>query len=75
MTGSNHDPYNAQDSAMKNPIEKLFHICLLLLGCAITLNLVACLMTNIWPWVIGIAVVIAVATIWIRVAAERRRKW
>ncbi|SIM78928.1 hypothetical protein [Mycobacteroides abscessus] len=75
MTGSKHDSNDAKDSMVKNPVEKLFQICLLLLGCAIAINLIACLLTNIWPWVIGIAVVVAVATIWFRVAAVRRRKW
>ncbi len=75
MTGSKHDPDDAKDSVMKNPVEKLFRICLMLLGCAIAINLITCLLTNIWPWVIGIAVAVAVATIWVRVAAARRRKW
>ncbi|RIT48830.1 hypothetical protein [Mycobacteroides abscessus] len=75
MTGSQHEPDDAQDSIMKNPIKKLFRICLMLLGCAIALNLMACLLTNIWPWVIGIVAVAALVTIWIRVAAARRRKW
>lgn len=60
---------------MKNPVEKLFRICLVLLGCAIAINLMACLLTNIWPWVIGIGAVVAVITIWARIAAARRRKW
>lgn len=69
------DEKKAKEAAVKNPFEWLFRACLLLCGCAILLNLAVGFLAGIWPWIIGIGVVVAVIAMWIKIVADRRRKW
>lgn len=74
MTGKSNNA-GTKEKAVKNPFEWLLRACLLLLACAIVLNLTINLLACTWPWLIGIAAVSATIWITIRIASDRRRKW
>lgn len=63
-----HDP-------IKSPFEWLFTLCLLLLGCAIALNLAIALPAQIWPWVVLLGLVAGGIALALFVRSERRRRW
>lgn len=60
---------------MKHPFEWLFTICLMLLGCVIALSVAVSLLAQIWPWIVGIGLLIVSIVVALRVSSERRRRW
>ena len=60
---------------MRNPIEWLFTVCLMLLGCAIALSVAMSLLAEVWPWVVGIGLLVAVVAVVIRASLQQRRRW
>lgn len=55
-------------------VERFFHVCLIVLGSAIALNLTVCLLQRIWPWLVGGVLVVGVVTVlvwWLR----KKRYW
>lgn len=64
-----------EEKDVRGPVEWLFHICLLLLGCAIALTLALELLRAIWPWLVAGLVVVGGIAIAVRVATARRRQW
>lgn len=70
MTTKKQEP-----KAMKNPIEWLFHMALLVLGAVVALTLALQLLAAIWMWVVGAGLVVGGALAWYRIASARRRNW
>lgn len=64
-----------EESPMKHPFEWLFTICLMLLGCVIALSVAVSLLAQIWPWIVGIGLLIVSIVVALRVSSERRRRW
>jgi len=60
---------------MKHPFEWLFTVCLMLLGCVIALSVAVSLLAQIWPWIVGIGLLIVSIVVALRVSSERRRRW
>jgi membrane protein YdbS with pleckstrin-like domain len=58
-----------------NPFQRAFHICLLLLGAVIALNLAVTFLQPILPWIVGGIVLISAIWIVVKVVAWRRSKW
>lgn len=56
----------------KNPIEKLFELCLLVLGCAVALWIAVVVIEHIWVWLVVSGVVATGIGI---VMWYRRRRW
>lgn len=57
-----------------SPVEKFFRMCLLIFGGIVLLQLSLQMLAEIWPWLVGIAVlvgVIAALAWWLRI----RRQW
>lgn len=57
-----------------SPVEKFFRMCLLAFGGIVLLQLSLQMLAEIWPWLVGIAVLVSVITgllWWLR----RRRQW
>lgn len=53
----------------KNPIEKLFELCLLILGCAVALWIAVVVIEHIWVWLVVGGVVtlgIGIVVLWFR---------
>lgn len=74
MTLSNNRQSHKEEP-VKNPIQGLFAASLMLLGCVIALSLALELLATIWPWLVGIAVVVLGGWAAIRWANIRRRQW
>jgi len=55
-----------------DPLTRLWHTSLLLLGCAVALSLTLQLLASIWPWIVVVAAVIVIAAT-LRAALRRRR--
>ena len=58
-----------------NVVNRLFAICLTLLGCVLCLSLAVSLLSHIWGWLLGICLVVGAVVVAARVAAARRRRW
>ena len=56
-------------------LEWLFGLCLLLLGCAIALNLAIALLAQIWPWLVLFGLLAGGTALALFVRSERRRRW
>ena len=63
-----HDP-------IKSPLEWLFTVCLMLLGCAIALNVAVALLARIWPWIVLIGLIVGGIAAALFLRSERRRRW
>ncbi|CPR39614.1 Uncharacterised protein [Mycobacteroides abscessus] len=72
---SAHGAKDSKETAMKNPFDWFFRAALMVLGASIALNIAVCLLSQIWPWVIGIGLLVTVVFFAIRIGKERRRKW
>lgn len=72
---SRGDRNNDKEELMKHPIQRLFGASLMLLGCVIALSLVAELLAHVWPWLLGIALLVLSGWAAIRWATARRRQW
>lgn len=64
-----------KEGPVRGPVEWLLRISLSLLFTVIALRLALCLLAQIWPWVLGIGLVLG--SIWtvIAVRADRRKRW
>jgi len=60
---------------VKSPLEWLFTLCLLLLGCAIALNLAIALLAKIWLWLVLFGLIAGGIALALFVRSERRRRW
>lgn len=60
---------------VRSPIEWLFTACLMLLGCAIVLNLAVALLARIWPWIVLLGLIGGGIALAVFLRSERRRRW
>lgn len=64
----------SEPSKKPDPLTRLWHACLLLLGCSVALWLAVQLIAQIWIWLIAAAVLAAAGTwlvLWLRRRGDR----
>jgi len=64
-----------EQQVSQNPIEWLFHAALLVLGTVVALTFALQLLAAIWPWLVGIGLLVGGGWVAGAVARARRRDW
>lgn len=59
----------------KNPIAWFFHACLLVLFGVVALSVAIDLLSQIWPWLLTIGILIGGIAVGIAIWQDRRRPW
>lgn len=59
----------------RSPVLWLLWFCGVLLVCAICLNLAVALLRQVWPWLVGMGLLIAAVAVTVAVVRARRQRW
>lgn len=65
----------SDEGPSRSPLQWLFGASLLLLGSAIALQLALAVLAEIWPWVVGIGLLVGAITVAVWTRSNNRRRW
>ncbi|CAM4364668.1 hypothetical protein NONI108955_22765 [Nocardia ninae] len=65
MSGSEH----------KDPVQWFFKACLMILFGIVALSIAVDLLIQIWPWVVGVGIVVGTVVVGAQLWRERRQPW
>ncbi|BCK57864.1 hypothetical protein [Nocardia wallacei] len=63
------------DSEHKDPIKWFFRACLMVLFGVVALSMTIDILIQIWPWLVGVGILVGIVVVGIEVWRARRQPW